>query len=173
MGRGEMVAVVVMHRPDDRHPVHEPGVVGQELGDLHARHAGAHGLKRPAKLGGRLGLGVVGLVLRRAAVEPDQDDRAVRGSGPALRFRESPGAEQVRQAQAQTREPQRPALRKLRRFSPSHRRGEGSMKLSISQPPQKKTSQSMGTHFWTTSLHAGVMDSIESIESLGFDNPFV
>ncbi len=37
VGGREVVAVVVVHRADDRHLVHQPGVLGQQLGDLHAR----------------------------------------------------------------------------------------------------------------------------------------
>ena len=73
----EVVAVVVMHRPDDRQLVQEPGVPWQEFRDLHARHGRRDRLERPAKLGGRIGLGVIRLMLGRPAVEPDHDHRSL------------------------------------------------------------------------------------------------
>ena len=62
--------------------------------------------ERPAELGGGLGLGVVRLVLGRAAVEPDQDHRQV-----VARRRRPPAAPRPQQvAQAQARQAQRPGL---------------------------------------------------------------
>ena len=121
VGGGEVVAVVVVHRADDRHLVHQPGVLGQQLGDLHAGHGRRDRLERPAKLGRSVGLGVVGLVLRRPAVEPDQDHRSV--ARPALAGRPSPQRRaRSRLASVSPVAPRHPTFKKPRRLSPSQRR---------------------------------------------------
>ena len=46
----------------------------QKLRDLHAGDRRRNRLERSAKLGWSIRLGIISLMLRRAAVEPDQDD---------------------------------------------------------------------------------------------------
>ena len=108
VGGREVVAGVVVHRADDRHLVHHPRVIGQEFRDRDARHARAHRPQRAAELGGGLGLRVVGLVLGRAAVEPDQDHGEVPGGRAAVRLRPGLGPQDVGEAQSREAQEARP-----------------------------------------------------------------
>ena len=80
---------------------------GKQLGDLYAGNARVHRLERAAELDGRVGLGVVGLVLGRSAVEPDQDHRAIGKFRWSLLRGNSAGPQQVRQAQGRSRQAER------------------------------------------------------------------
>ena len=75
VGGGEVVAVIMIHRSDDRHLVHQPRVLGQELRDLHPGNGRRNRLERSPKFGRRIRLGIISLMLRWSAVEPDQDHR--------------------------------------------------------------------------------------------------
>ena len=111
----EVVAVVVMHRSDDRHLVHQTSVVWQELGNVHAGDGRRDRLERPAKLGRCIGLGVIGLVLGRPAVEPDQDHgslaRCFSGAGGA------PRCARKRLPSVRPVAPRQPTLRNPRRLN--------------------------------------------------------
>ena len=73
----EVVAVVVMHRADERHLVGELRVQRQCLGDDHAWHIGLQRSERPAIIGRRVRFWIIRFQLTRASIEPDQDDRFV------------------------------------------------------------------------------------------------
>ena len=63
----QMVVLLGVHGADDGQLVHLPGSSGKQLRDLDSIHASGDGLKRA------VGLGVPGVDLAGAAIEPDQD----------------------------------------------------------------------------------------------------
>ena len=77
MAAGEVVAGVVVQRADDRELVGDLGLLGEQLGDVEAGHAGADRLPDAAILGRGVRLQVVHVHVAGAAVEPDQDDGGV------------------------------------------------------------------------------------------------
>lgn len=71
---GEVVARIDMQRTDDGELVHHPGLLGEQFGDLDARHVGVDRLPQATVLDGGLGLHVVHIEVARAAIEPDQNN---------------------------------------------------------------------------------------------------
>ena len=68
-----VVVVVGRDRPHDGQLVGDPRGARQQLAELDAGHVGLDRLERPADLGRGAGLGVEGLVLRRPALQPEED----------------------------------------------------------------------------------------------------
>src|SRR5215831_12521159 len=86
----------VTYGADDRHLVHHNRVARQHLGDSDTRHARPYRAIGSPNLRRGLGLRIVGFVLGRTAVEPDQDD----GKIVAIARWTSAGPRQVNKAQA-------------------------------------------------------------------------
>ena len=61
------------HAPDQREPIHHLRELREDLADPHAGDRGVDRLELAADVGGRVGLGVERVEVRRAAREPDQD----------------------------------------------------------------------------------------------------
>ena len=84
MRRGEVVAIVVMKRADERDLVDALGHLRHERADVDAGYCGLPDAKRSAKLGRRVGLGIEGFELAGPAVKPDENDRLLAAAGRRL-----------------------------------------------------------------------------------------
>ena len=84
----------VDQRSQDREPVGDRRVQGQQLADPHARRPGRDRAEGPAHLGRRVGLGIVGLQVARPALEPDHQ------CGPLHEARSGPPEPEARSARA-------------------------------------------------------------------------
>ncbi len=77
---GDVVAVVVVDRPDDAHAIHHRRMVRKEFAELNARQLRRDRIERTFVFFRRLRLWIVHIHVRWPAVEPEADDRlAVRG----------------------------------------------------------------------------------------------
>ena len=93
-----MVSKLVSTGTDQGVLVSNPGMLWQELADVHACHVGLDGMKLAPVIGRRIRLQIVGFHVRRPARKPDKNHRRV-GSRTAL-GRKSLGLEQVRESQS-------------------------------------------------------------------------
>ena len=98
MRRREMFTIVMLHGADDGDLIHQPGMFRHERRKLYAGNGRRNGGNGATNLCRSIGLGIVGFVLRRATVKPDQNDRSLIGRGRGshgFRLRKCPGLQQI------------------------------------------------------------------------------